>query len=206
MQTGLTHGKHTCISVNHKKFPHFFSEGNLFRSGIMEKKSNSKYLISIIHFIYELVRWTIILVALALIILYLCGIRPYIVKSGSMEPAVMTGSICFVNNHAKYADVKTGDIITFRIGTDSMATHRAIAVLPNGIKTKGDNNETEDAALVTEDIFVGKTIFFIPKIGYIITKLRTRNGIIMIVVFILFLILLGKLLEPAEENSENTNY
>jgi len=168
----------------------------------MEKKSGmiTKFVLKIVLFAYELVRWLIILSALLLIILYLCGIRPYIVQSGSMEPAITTGSVCFVNHHAKYENVKKGDIITFQFGTDSVATHRAVAVEKDGIRTKGDANETEDSALVTEDVFIGETIGSIPELGYFITALQTRNGIITTAAFMLFLILLGKLLEPSKEN------
>lgn len=172
----------------------------------MEKnqKTIAQYLISFIRLLYELIRWLIILAALLLIILYICGIRPYIVKSGSMEPTIMTGSICFVNHHAKFSDTKSGDIITFKFGENDMATHRAVAIENDGIRTKGDANETEDASLVTEAIFVGKTIFHIPKVGYLVMKLRSRNGIVMLIAFMILLVLIGRLLEPPkQEDSEN---
>ena len=39
----------------------------------------------------------VILLAALLVGLYIFKIRPYIVKTGSMEPAIHTGSVVFVN-------------------------------------------------------------------------------------------------------------
>ena len=168
----------------------------------MEKKTKKKYIIGILWRVYDTVRWLVIIAALLLIILFLCGIRPYIVRSGSMEPAITTGSICFVNHNAEYADVKNGDIITFKFGADDVATHRAVSVGNEGIHTKGDANENEDAVIVTEELFVGKTIWHIPEVGYLITVLRSRNGLIMTVAFIVFFLLIGRLLESLRDNAE----
>ena len=167
------------------------------------------HLVNFIRIVYELFRFSIILIALTLIILYICGIRPYIVKSGSMEPTIMTGSVCFVNHNSRYESVKSGDIITFKLSDDSVVTHRATSTGADGIRTKGDANELEDALPVTEDTFVGKTIFHISKVGYLVARLRTRMGIIMTISIMIFLLLLGKLLEkpkdeqPKDEQPQN---
>ena len=44
------------------------------------------------------------------------GIKPVAVKSGSMEPAVKTGSICWVNFKADKSKLGTGDIVAFERG------------------------------------------------------------------------------------------
>ena len=168
----------------------------------MENKSKKKHIIKAIWRVYDTIRWLIIIAALLIIILFLLGIRPYIVRSGSMEPAITTGSICFVNHNADYAEVSEGDIITFKLGTDDVATHRAVAVEDDGIRTKGDANENEDAALVTAETFVGKTIWHIPKVGYLITKLRSRNGLIMTVAVIVLILIVGRLLESLKDYVE----
>ena len=46
-----------------------------------------------------------------ILVLYLFGIVPYVVLSGSMEPTIDTGSLCFINKNAKYEDVKEKDNI-----------------------------------------------------------------------------------------------
>lgn len=43
---------------------------------------------------------------LGLLVIQMFGIKPYIVMSGSMEPTIHTGSVCFVNTIADYSDIK----------------------------------------------------------------------------------------------------
>ena len=49
----------------------------------------------------------IIIIGGIFLILYICGIVPYVVLSGSMEPTIETGSVCFINRHAKYNSIKS---------------------------------------------------------------------------------------------------
>lgn len=56
------------------------------------------------------------------------NIEPRIVLSGSMEPKIHTGSICFINKKVPYDKIKTGDIIAFKAGKNTMVTHRVISV------------------------------------------------------------------------------
>ena len=55
------------------------------------------------------------------LILYAFGIIPYVVLSGSMEPTIKTGSLCFVNKHTDIENIKEKDIIAFKLkdGTSS---------------------------------------------------------------------------------------
>lgn len=66
------------------------------------------------------------------------NIEPRIVLSGSMEPKIHTGSICFINKKVPYDKIKTGDIIAFKAGKNTMVTHRVISVTNSGFETKGD--------------------------------------------------------------------
>ena len=66
------------------------------------------------------------------------NIEPRIVLSGSMEPKIHTGSICFINKKVPYDKIKTGDIIAFKAGKNTMVTHRVISVTNAGFETKGD--------------------------------------------------------------------
>ena len=83
-------------------------------------------------------------------ILLLAGIRPYVVLSGSMEPVIRTGSLCFVYRRADYEDICTGDIIAFHVQGGNLVTHRVIAVTEEGLETKGDANELSDGITTTE--------------------------------------------------------
>ena len=127
-------------------------------------------------------------IAIILLALSLLGIKPYITVSGSMEPSIQTGSVCFVNLNAKYEDVQINDVIAFKAG-GTLVTHRALNFAKNGIETKGDNNESPDSIITNESNFVGQTLFSIPYIGYIIMFLKSPFGLyiaIAIAVILLF--------------------
>lgn len=104
-------------------------------------------------------------------IAFACGFRSYIVMSGSMEPDIGTGSICFVDTGYSYDQLREGDVVAFRHGGD-MVTHRVVTVTEEGLETKGDANDRSDGITVTENNFHGKTIFSIPYVGYVIHSLR----------------------------------
>ena len=68
-------------------------------------------------------------------ILGFAGYRPYIVVSASMEPAISVGSVCLINTHVKYSDIKEDDIIAYRAPNGSMVTHRVIRRTDDGLET-----------------------------------------------------------------------
>jgi len=136
----------------------------------------------------EILRWSVILLAVLLLVMYVYGIRLYVVTTGSMMPAIPVGSICFVNHNIPYGSIIEGDVISFRIGENTLVTHRVLKIEPDGITTKGDANNTEDASKVTTENYIGKTIFHIQKIGYAMQFLKSRKGRV-IVCAIIFLLL-----------------
>ena len=107
-------------------------------------------------------------------VMLMCGIRPYITMSGSMEPDIQTGSICFVNTHASFYDVQKGDVIAFQTASGALVTHRVIGVEENGmvLVTKGDNNDVEDGPTTTVENFRGETLFSIPYVGYVLAVVQ----------------------------------
>lgn len=108
------------------------------------------------------------------------GIRPYIVLSGSMEPAVKTGSLCFVDVDASYEEVQTGDVAAFESAGGSPAAHRVIRITEEGIETKGDANRVSDGVVVTETNYLGKVLFSVPYAGYVCDFFQTRYGMILV--------------------------
>ncbi len=134
----------------------------------------------------------IIVVGVIFIGLYICGITPYVVLSGSMEPTIKTGSLCFINKHAKYEDTKEKDIIAFK-SNGTLVTHRVDEINDDGFVTKGDNNDNQDGSLVTKDNFVGKNIFWIPKAGYVIKLIQSTKGKIIFGTCVVLLLATGLL-------------
>ena len=98
------------------------------------------------------------------------GYRTYTVLSGSMEPEFYPGDIVVVK-HKDKTDIKLNDIVTYKDSDGVIITHRIIKETPQGYITKGDNNNTEDADILTKDNIIGEVKFSIPKVGYLISFL-----------------------------------
>ena len=135
----------------------------------------------------------IIVIGGLFLILYAFGIVPYVVLSGSMEPTIETGSVCFINKHADYDSIKEDDIIAFQMKNGTLVTHRVVEVTDSGLTTKGDNNEDVDGSITTKDNYVGKNIIWIPKIGYAIKAFQSTKGKIIIITCIVLLFVSGLL-------------
>ena len=137
------------------------------------------------------------------LILYISGFVPYVVLSGSMEPTIKTGSVCFINKHAKFENVKEKDVIAFRMNDGTLVTHRAVKIDNTGITTKGDNNKDEDNNIVNKGNFVGKNLFWIPKVGYVIKAFQTTVGRIIAIALIIVLLVAGLLFGDDNKKEKN---
>lgn len=141
--------------------------------------------------IYKIVQNVILIILLMVIIslgVLICifNIRPLVVVSGSMEPAIMTGSLCFIDySDNSDKDVAVGDIVAYKAGNITV-THRIIDVTSDGYITKGDNNDTADISPVTQEQIKGTYKFSIPNIGYWIKDVRVI--VIAGMLFILFIL------------------
>ncbi len=145
----------------------------------------------IFNTLYEIISTTIITVGIILAMVYLCGIRLYHVKSGSMGELLPIGSVCFVSTYSKYENIKAGDVISFRVSDDMLVTHRAEKIMDNVIITKGDANNAEDPDPVTKENYIGKTVFAIPHIGRLFDSLHTFKGALLLGIIAILLIISG---------------
>ena len=155
--------------------------------------------------IYFLIVSVLIAIGMILSVCYLCQVRPYVVQTGSMTPTIPIGSVCFVNQHISYKNIHTGDIIAFKLGGNATVTHRVVKIEEDGLTTKGDANRTEDASLVTEQNYIGKTIFWIPEVGNFVRYLRTKQGIVFFVSGAVVLVLSGFLLDNEKDADTSDN-
>lgn len=117
----------------------------------------------------------------------------YVVRSGSMEPAIGTGSLVFVKPQGGYA---VGDIVTWRpISGKTTVTHRIVETKEQDGRaiffTKGDANEAMDEAIGEKQI-IGKTLFSLPYLGYPVSFAKTRVGFFFLVILPAFLIVLDE--------------
>jgi signal peptidase len=98
----------------------------------------------------------------------LLGWQGVIVLTGSMEPALQTGGLVFVQE-VHPADVSASDIISFEDSRGKTVTHRVVSVERTetglGYKTKGDANSTVDSELVLEAALRGRVMLHLPYVG-----------------------------------------
>ncbi len=144
-----------------------------------------KKLLKIIMTISQILLITIGLAGLLLLAIpMIFGYKPYVVKSGSMEPTIHTGAIAYNNSRAKIEDIHEGDIIVFQQG-DMVVTHRVVKINEDKtFTTKGDANETEDTAPVKKEQYRGKNIFSIPYLGYLLQIVQNKICIFILVLLV----------------------
>ena len=133
----------------------------------------------------------IIVVGVIFLLLYFLGIKPYVVLSGSMEPTIKTGSLCFINKNTDYSSIKEQDIIAFKLNNGTLVTHRVVNKTSNGLETKGDSNNDLDGVITTKHNYVGKNSFWIPYLGYVFKAFQTTKGKIVYLTIIIVLFMIG---------------
>ncbi len=120
----------------------------------------------------SLIGWVIATVISVSIIWFSVGlfpVHPALVLSGSMRPVMDAGDVAIIVKVDSGA-IKEGDIIQFRLG-DITVMHRVVEIVETGgsrsFITKGDDNERPDPNPTTAENLIGKTVFTIPKIGWV---------------------------------------
>ncbi|HNY35674.1 MAG TPA: signal peptidase I [Candidatus Pacearchaeota archaeon] len=159
----------------------------------------------IFEYLYNTILGIIIIVAILLILstFSLVGdFKVLSVLSGSMEPAIHTGSIVVIK---PFSDYKIGDIITFgKTGKNQIpTTHRIKEMQVNsGVPyyiTKGDANDSADQALVSKSTVEGKVLFSVPFLGYVVDFIKKPIGFILIIIVPVFLIIGDQLMQIRKE-------
>ncbi|MCS7097919.1 MAG: signal peptidase I [Candidatus Methanomethyliaceae archaeon] len=147
-----------------------------------------------------------------------------VVASGSMEPTVPTGSIVFIKKVQGYeilaGERPIGDIVVYKSPNTKIydlfivtiydpppILHRAIQKVEIGgkyyILTKGDANLYPDfnpnnpKSWISEDMIIGKLVWYLPYLGYPFLWLRNPLIMIGLIFFIIVIILI-----PREKNTK----
>ena len=140
----------------------------------------------------------VVVVALAVLLVGMrfAGFKVFTVLSGSMEPTYHTGSVIYVKE-VDHTTLQAGDVITFAISEDMVATHRIVGVVPDDedpsvlrYRTKGDANDSEDGTLVHYKNIVGKPVFTIPYLGYVASYIQSPPGSYVAIAGAAFLLML----------------
>jgi len=142
----------------------------------------------LLKIIYSLFIVFIVLVALLLIISVLPITGNYkvlTVLSGSMEPAIKTGSVVVVKPEQKY---NIGDVITFGSSgrNEEPITHRIYDMKVEDSRifyvTKGDANNAADRSEITRNQIIGKVILSVPHMGYAVDFAKKPLGFALIII------------------------
>lgn len=122
----------------------------------------------------------------------LIGFQCYNIISPSMEPSYSVGDLIYVKE-VDPSDIKVGDVITFVVDESLVVgTHRVVKIDSENKKftTKGDMNDTEDAAPVHFNNVIGVPKFSIPKLGYVSDFIQNPPGIYITLAAAVILIIL----------------
>ncbi len=119
-----------------------------------------------------------------------------IVKSGSMEPTIMTGGVVMVRERSTY---QVGEVVTYTSnGSAIPTTHRIVGTetAPDGATyfvTKGDANEERDVDLLVPSNIIGEVIFSVPYVGFVLDFARQPLGFFLIIGIPAFLIVVDEI-------------
>jgi signal peptidase len=108
--------------------------------------------------------------------------KAYLVQSGSMTPAIPTGSLVFVMPSANY---NVGDVITFGNKGRIPTTHRIVEIEnaegQTTYSTKGDANDVRDGRDTPQSEIIGKVFLYVPYLGYVVDLAKQPLGFAVLV-------------------------
>ena len=114
------------------------------------------------------------------------GVKPAVVLSGSMDPAIQVGDLIFVND-CDPAALKEGDVVCY-LSSGKAITHRIVSIAEGDdgqprLVTKGDANTAEDRLAVSFDQVQGQwSGARVPGLGNAILFMQTPAGMILFIV------------------------
>jgi signal peptidase I len=106
------------------------------------------------------------------------GLRPLVVKSGSMEPTIATGGMV-LTREVTAAEIAVGDVVAVTRPDRTRVTHRVVEVTHKGataeLVLKGDANEDVDPVPVTVTS-AGEVVYSAPWLGRVSAFLTSAAG------------------------------
>lgn len=129
-----------------------------------------------------------------------------VIKSGSMEPTIGVGSIILLRPIAQY---HVGDVVTFaeQSSRGLPTTHRIVDVqkkefnaptTPHFI-TQGDANKSIDPQPLPQNEIVGKVLFHVPKIGFLVEFAKTQMGYLLLIVIPALIVVIEEMMGMATD-------
>lgn len=149
-------------------------------------------------------------IALALALPLAFDARPLVVLSGSMEPALASGDVSVVRSIAPL-DARPGEIVTFRDrdNAERLITHRVRAMHVQGdavvFRTRGDANNVSETWRVQADGEIGRLMYRIPKLGWVLDFARSKGLFVLLLggaLALLLVVELTSIWRPEEGNGD----
>lgn len=127
----------------------------------------------------------VMLVALGFILPAAFGFSRYVITGDSMADAYDKGSIVFEQT-VPVSELEVGDTITYvppaGSGTDTLVTHRIVAIDGDELRTKGDANEQPDAwTFELTAATQPRVVASVPYVGYAFIALTDRSTRLLVV-------------------------
>lgn len=125
-----------------------------------------------------------------------------VVQSGSMEPKIKLRGLVIIK---PFKDYQKGDVITISKPADpkTSVTHRIIDIKTKNKKTfyitKGDANKTADTEERLKENVLGKVIFTVPYLGYLVSFAKTKEGLLILVIIPTVIIIYSEILNIKKE-------
>lgn len=125
------------------------------------------------------------------------GYGSAVVLSGSMEPTFYTGDLIVVE---ECEEIAVDDIVVYQQGS-SLVVHRVIALDGENVITQGDANNIADAPIHRAAV-KGKVMFWIPKLGDVVTVIKSPAGTIALIAAAIALVEIPHLREKEKDDKE----
>jgi signal peptidase len=127
------------------------------------------------------------------------------VLSGSMEPALPTGSLILVRPQPDYI---IGDIITWKPSdSESSITHRIISQDETGsFLTQGDANNTADPEPAKKEQIIGRVLFHLPWLGYPIAQIQNSRWLFALIILPALILIIEEINQIRQELKKKKDY
>jgi signal peptidase len=131
----------------------------------------------------------------------MAGGDAFVIRGGSMEPAIPLGSLIVVSEIEPIA-ANVGDVITVRADNGVVYSHRISEVVGDGderrFRLRGDANDAPDGRLVPARALLGRVDAHLPFAGYLVALLALPSGVMSVMSMFGSLLLAYWLLEDID--------
>lgn len=114
------------------------------------------------------------------------GYSYYNILTRSMQSTIPQGSFILVKE-TPGEELQVGDDITFFKNATTIVTHRIIGIQANyedsgqyGFRTQGTDNPSPDAEVTFEGNVIGKVVFHVPMLGFVLEYVANNIWIVVI--------------------------